>query len=150
MRWVPSEHRDTCGKADHTLIECEFNWRIRSPKTILKKDFDMLFEDPEVSITFNEKMQKLQEERETDKHQQLTIEEQCQSVCDVLNVDIDTPPDVSKTSHLARQTSAETKASCAERVKLGRRKDVTNGEFKQLQKRTKSSTLQDFKTWVEG
>ena len=39
----PSERRNVHGRADHGLVECEFTWRIRSPKKKPKVDFDALF-----------------------------------------------------------------------------------------------------------
>ena len=44
VRWGPSEHRNVYGKADHALVECEIKWKIRSPKTTLKKDYSVLFD----------------------------------------------------------------------------------------------------------
>ena len=48
VRWAPSIHRDIHGdKNDHALVSSTWTWRIRSPKKIPDKDFNVLLEgDP--------------------------------------------------------------------------------------------------------
>jgi hypothetical protein len=115
VRWGPSEHRNVYGRADHALVECKFSWKIRSPKPKKRKDFSSLF-DVDVGLhedgkplpvaTFNEaletKMAELVAARGED---EATLEQQYDDMCCALQHAISTLPDVSKTTHVKRETS---------------------------------------------
>lgn len=116
VRWGPSEHRNVYGRADHALVQCKFSWKIRSPKPKKRKDFTSLFETdvglqeegkPLSVEVFNEaletKMEELIAARGDDEAD--TVEWQYADMCCALQHAISTLPDVSKTTHVKRETS---------------------------------------------
>ena len=160
VRWGPSEHRNIHSRADHALVECQFTWRIRSPKIKKKKDFNALFacdrgvEEPNgigVLQTFDEsivtKLQEIAKGREG--NAEVNIDQQYADMCGALQYAISTLPDIARTTHIVREVSQRTKDLFAKRVKLGRKKSVSEGEFKAVQRDIKDSTLADFKQWVD-
>ena len=152
VRWGPSEHRNIYGRADHALVECVFSWRVRCPKKTKRRNFSSLFEA--MCESTREKFDSSFKQRMTeinDGHNgaAVSIEQQYADLCDAIQHSCETLPEVEKTSHIKREVSNATKALFAERVKMGRKKNVTQKQFDGMQKRIKEACLNDFKSWVE-
>ena len=156
VRWGPSEHRNINGRADHGLVYGRWSWRLRSQKKRPAKDFSVLSKS---TSTKNIQLRKQFDESIRQKVQELTdattsnsLDIQYSNMSQSINHAIQTVlPNKEKGNFFSRGISERTRNLFEERTRRGRatKRKYTRQEQKDLQKKIKQSSLEDFLAWVD-
>ena len=156
-RWGPSMHRDLHGeKNDHALLECVWQWRIRTVKPRVRKDFACLFNqvrDKNGNLKENAYMTKFEnivEDKLTDLRYDAAKDStkiMYDKLCTAIHLAMEkTLPARRRGTSVHRKVSERTKDLFRRRREM--RTNGTEEQFDQIQKEIRESSLADYTSWV--
>ena len=156
-KWGPSIHRDLHGERnDHALVECVWAWRIRVKKTQARRDYSSLYKQEadgqgkpvanptlvEFEAAVDTKLDELEYNATTDNTTAMYAK-----ICAAINFAADTVlPSRRKGAGIKRDVSDKTKQLFERRKNM--RNKGTKVQFQQVQAEIKTSSLEDFQSWV--
>ena len=145
VRWAPAKHRNLHGdKDDHGLLASTWKWRIRTAKISPTKDFNKLSSSKDILSSFSKAVTAKLDEIST---AQMSTTKLYNCIDTAIKHAIETTlPDITRGKSTHRTVSTRTKSLFEKRTKMKR---CNQGQYDDLQKEIRASSMRDFHAWVE-